>query len=182
MGSRNLFDTEKTAVFYSQNDPLGEGFADHRVWLRRKLREGAFKPAVFILHNPSVAGTTKNDPTATRGINFAIAWGASDLIFVNASTAIATKATDLDPDNLNCPWSDWALEQAAKLAHDHDGYLVAAWGSPKGKAETCRRMTKRFDEIKALLPGRLSALRVSPHGWPEHPLYLPSSLTPEPYA
>ena len=56
--------------------------------------------------------------------------------------------------------------------------LVAAWGLPKGKAETRRQMDKRFNEIKALLFGQLSALRVTTHGYPEHPLYLRGDLVP----
>lgn len=176
-----MFDISEPAVFHNTK-PDDCAIPNHRVWLRRKLCAGPFRPAVFILHNPSLAGAIKNDPTASRGIGFAMGWGCSDLIFVNAATAIATKATALDPDNLNCGMSDWALEQAAKLCADNDGILVAAWGSPKGKAEVQRRMAARFDEIKALLHGRLSAIRVTAKGWPEHPLYLPGVLTPEPYA
>lgn len=170
-----MFDTNETAVFTEEHG------IQHRVWLRRHLSDGPFKPAVFALHNPSIAGKIKNDPTATRGVRFAMAWGCSDLIFVNAATQIATKATDLNPDHLNCAVSNWAVEEAARLCAENDGFMVAAWGSPKGKAETCRRMAARFEEIEQLLRADgypLHYLRLSPHGWPEHPLYLPSELTP----
>lgn len=176
-----MFDINEPAVFHT-SPHAGMAGSDHRVWLRRRLRSGTFKPAVFILHNPSVANATKNDPTATRGVGFSIAWDCSDLIFVNAATAIATKATELDPDNLNCPMSDWAIAQAAQLCTDNNGHLVAAWGAPKGKAQVKRQMAARFREIESVLYGSLSALRVTSSGWPEHPLYLPSILTPEPYA
>jgi hypothetical protein len=167
-----VFDLDQTAVFYDDN---------HRVWLRRRLREGVFKPAVFCLHNPSTAGKIKNDPTATRGVNFAVAWDCSDLIFVNAATRIATKANEIPIDaELNCPWSDWALQRGAELAMDNGGYLVAAWGAPKGRAAVMRKMAARYEEIRALgLP--FSALRVTDSGYPEHPLYLPSTLLPEPF-
>lgn len=172
------FDIEQPAIFYG-----GTRMAPrHRVWLRRKLREGIFKPAVFVLHNPSIAGREKNDPTATRGINFALSWGCTDLIFANASTQIATKANALDPADLNCPWSDWALREAARLATEHDGYLVAAWGAPKGRAPVRRLIEARYAEMREMLGNRLQCLRVTASGYPEHPLYLPSTLTPEPYA
>lgn len=170
-----MFDTQQPAQFY----PTGVVGLQHRVWLRRKLRTGPLQPAVFVLHNPSVANHERNDPTATRGINFALSWGATDLIFVNVVTQVATKATALNPDSLNCPWSDWALLEAARLAREHNGWLVAAWGAPKGKAATCRLIANRMAEVRSMLGDDLKTLRVSPHGWPEHPLYLPSELTPK---
>ena len=127
--------------------------------------------------NPSIAGKVQNDPTARRGIGFATSLDCSDLIFVNAATAIATDAKNLDPNNLNCRWSDWALQEAARLATESGGYLVAAWGGPKGKADVQRKMLERFNQIRAMgLP--LKVLRLTPKGYPERPLYLPGNLTP----
>lgn len=170
-----MFDIEEPAVFYggSRLNPR------HRVWLRRRLTDGPFKPVIFGLHNPSVAGKERNDPTANRGIGYAMAWGASDLIFVNASTQIATKANTMDPTDLNCPWSDWALQEAARLATEHNGVFVAAWGAPKGKTATQRAMLARYAEIRDMLPEQLHVLRLTASGFPEHPLYLPKDLEPK---
>lgn len=169
-----MFDTNQTAVFYGGTDEAPE----HRVWLRRHLRDGAFRPLVVTLHNPSIAGKVKNDPTATRGISLALRLGASDLIYTNVVTRIATKATELPTDaELNCPWSDWALREAAWMAMHHNGWLVAAWGAPKGRASVQRQISARVDEIKAMrLP--FDVLRLTPKGHPEHPLYLPGDLSP----
>lgn len=171
-----MFDTSKTAVFVET-----EG-VKHRVWLRRNLRPGTFKPMVFILHNPSTADEIKNDPTARRGIGFATSCECSDLIFVNAATACATDAKDLDPFKLNCLEADWAIAEAVRLARASDGYVVAAWGAPKGKRATQLGMEARFDEIRQRHAGDLYALRVTKRGWPEHPLYLPADLRPQPWA
>lgn len=166
-----MFDLDANAVFREEHG------VRHRVWLRRNLRGGEFKPLVMLLHNPSTADHMKNDPTASRGIGFGHALGCSDLIFANAATACATDARDLDPNHLNCEDSEFALRSAARLALEGNGYLVAAWGAPKGKAATKRAMAARFEEIMGMgLP--LSALRVTPTGWPEHPLYLPGTLRP----
>jgi hypothetical protein len=152
----------------------------HRVWLRRRL--GMFgAPVGFILHNPSVAGEQRNDPTVLRCIGFANALGASDLIIVNAATGIATDADALSHmDDPIGAMADQALRVAADFCLLRGGILIAAHGAPKGKARTRRLMTERFNAIKRLgLP--LHILRLTPSGWPEHPLYLPAALRPIPW-
>lgn len=138
-------------------------------------------PAVFVLHNPSKASADKDDATSRKGIAFARAWGASDLVFVNAATGIATDADDLalldDPIG---EMADEALAVAARFCEDRGGKMIAAWGAPKGKAATKRMMEARFEHVLGLrLP--LHVLRVTPSGWPEHPLYLPGDLRPVPW-
>lgn len=170
-----MFDITKKAVFYGGSRMAPE----HRLWLSRKINPNIpFRPAVFILHNPSNAAEIKDDPTSKKGIKFATAWGASDLVYVNASTRIATDAKKISSGTfLNCPQSDWALEQAAKLATENDGFLIAAWGAPKGNAAIRAQLEDRFSYIRAMgLP--LHYLRLTSNGWPEHPLYLPPDLTP----
>jgi hypothetical protein len=160
----------------------GAHFSDehHRVWLRRRL--GMFgAPIGFILHNPSIAGESLDDPTARRGIGFARAIGASDLIFVNAATGIATDADDLAAmDDPIGPMADEAIHVCADFCLSRGGLLVAAWGAPKGRAGTKRMMARRFAQIKALgLP--LHVMRLTASGYPEHLLYLPRDLRPTPW-
>ncbi len=162
-------------------------FADarHRVWLRRRLAMFG-TPAVFILHNPSIADRDKNDPTLNRGVGFANAWGCSEVVFVNAATGVATDAGDLadmdDPIGTRCsPSADEALQVAAEFCRRRGGIMVAAWGAPKGNNATRRLMAARFQAILALGLD-LHVLRLTPSGHPEHPLYLPASLTPVPWA
>jgi len=155
----------------------------HRVWLRRKIGGTKRGPAIFILHNPSkAAGTGFEDPTSRRGISFATAWECSDLIFTNLATAIATDADDLAlVDDPIGPEADVALRAAASIADEQDGRLIAAWGAPKGKASTKRLIQVRIDHVLGRLNLPLWAIRVTPSGYPEHPLYLPGGLTPQPY-
>lgn len=154
--------------------------AQHRVWLRRRL--GMFGvPVGFILHNPSKAGFVENDNTVRRGIGFAASLDASDLIFVNAATGIATDADELadmvDPIG---PMADEALRVAAEYCLSRGGFLIAAWGTPKGKSATKRLMNDRFNAILRLgLP--LHVLRLTSSGYPEHPLRLPAALRPVPW-
>lgn len=153
----------------------------HRVWLRRRI--GLFGvPVAFILHNPSTAGPVKNDPTVRRGLGFAMSIGASDLIFVNAATGIATNADALaDMDDPIGSMADEALRVAAEFCMSRGGVLVAAWGAPKGKAATRRLMDSRFEAILRLgLP--LNVLRLTGSGYPEHPLRLPAKLRPVPWS
>lgn len=153
----------------------------HRVWLRRRL--GLFGvPVGFILHNPSTADKLDDDPTSRRGVGFALRLGASDLIFVNAATGIATDANALaDMDDPIGTMADEALQVAADFCLSRGGMLIAAWGAPKGKAATRRLMDARFDAIRKLgLP--LHALRVTASGYPEHLLYLPANLQPQPWS
>ena len=163
--------TEDTAHF---PDP------QHRVWLRRRLSMFG-SPLAFILYNPSQAGHERNDATERRGIGFGQAVGASDLIFVNAFTGIATDADDLAAmDDPVGAMADVALEIAAEFCLSRGGTLVAAWGAPKGRAPTRRLAVERFDHILSLgLP--LHVLRMTASGFPEHPLRLPADLRPVPW-
>jgi hypothetical protein len=152
----------------------------HRVWLRRRLSMFGV-PLVFVLYNPSKAGHERDDATARRGIGFANAVGASDLVFVNAFTGIATDADDLAAmDDPVGRLADHALEAAAEFARRRGGLMVAAWGAPKGRASTRRLALDRFGHILSLgLP--LHVLRMTASGFPEHPLRLPADLRPVPW-
>lgn len=149
----------------------------HRIWLRRRL-SGSGPPVAFILHNPSTASAETEDPTSRRGISFANTMNASDMIFVNAATGIATDADNLatlaDPIG---SMADEALQVATQFVTERAGVIIAAWGAPKGKAATRRLMATRFAAIERL-GLTLHALRVTATGHPEHPLYLPGSLRP----
>lgn len=162
---------EENAVF---PDP------QHRIWLRRRL--GMFgTPVVFILHNPSTANAEVNDKTVNRALGFAKALDASDLVFVNAATGIATDANDLvEMDDPIGTRADEALEVAAEFCLQRNGVMIAAWGAPKGIAPIQRLMVERFKHIRGMgLP--LHYLRLTSTGYPEHPLYLPSALRPVPW-
>jgi hypothetical protein len=74
-------------------------------------------------------------------------------------------------------YADHALLVAAEFCRRREGTLVAAWGTPKGKAATRILAEKRFAHILSLgLP--LHVLRLTASGYPEHPLRLPAELRP----
>ncbi|MCK8653025.1 DUF1643 domain-containing protein [Ralstonia insidiosa] len=160
--------TEQNAYFSGEK---------HRVWLRRQLSMFGV-PVAFILHNPSTADAVDNDPTARRGVGFANALGASDLIIVNAATGVATDANELaqmeDPIG---PMADEALQVAAEFCLSRGGVLIAAWGTPKGKASTRRLMDARFNDILRLnLP--CTHCELPPPGTPNTRCTCPPSCAP----
>ena len=131
----------------------------------------ARSPAVFIGLNPSTADASIDDPTIRRCIRFAATWSCGGMIMLNL---FAYRATDpkamLDAPDPIGPDNDAALLRICK----HADLIVAAWGTHgthQGRAE----------RVIGMLDGRLSALRITKHGHPAHPLYLPAVLEPMPW-
>lgn len=155
----------------------------YRPWLRRNLFPLATDRRVvaFCCYNPSTAGADENDPSVTRMVGFANAAGATDLVVVNTMTAVGA-----DPDELAHledpvgPLADDAIRLAAALVADTGGVLIAAWGAPKGQTSTRTIATARMEAIRAMgLPWHV--LRFTAEFYPEHPLYLPAALRPQPW-
>jgi hypothetical protein len=127
--------------------------------------------ALFVGLNPSTADETQDDPTIRRCVAFAKAWGYSGLCMVNLFAFRATKPEDMkraaDPIG---PQNDYVLWERAGRAN----IVIAAWGahgSYRGRAADVRRQ----------LPN-LHYLRLTKDGSPGHPLYLPKTLVPQPWA
>lgn len=157
----------------------------HRVWLARTIKEGApLRPAVFCLHNPSTAGHTEEDATSRRGASFAEALGCTHMVFINPASRCATDALDLPHVGLTCPENVAAIERALDIVRRTEGLFIMAGGLPKGNYRVRERMAELIASVDttARLKGVVPmALRLTKTGWPEHPLYLPKSLTPTPY-
>lgn len=157
----------------------------YRVWLRRRLtlplETRPPRVCAFYCYNPSTAGAERNDPSATRMIGVATRLGATDLVVVNAMTAVAT-----DPDELAHladpvgPLADDAIRLATDLVERTGGWLTAGWGTPKGKTSTRTIATARMEAVRAM-PLSWRVLRLTSEFYPEHPLYLPGEpvLWPE---
>lgn len=121
----------------------------------------------FCCLNPSRADAKVNDPSFTRMVNFAQAWGFDGLIVTNLFAFRATDPRDMKasadpvgPDN----------NGHLNVAYLNSAMTVAAWGAHGtylGRDAVVRRM----------LP-RLHYLRLTKDGHPGHPLYLPASLRP----
>lgn len=143
-----------------------------RYWLLREWQVLLPKVA-FIGLNPSTADETVNDPTVTRCINYAKAWGKGGLLMLNAYAYRATEPKDM-----------WKAEKrgvdilGGDRNHVHSlreyterfncDLIVAAWGN-HGK--------KRGPFIVRNWPG-LMCLATNSDGSPKHPLYLKGDLIP----
>ena len=127
-------------------------------------------PALFVMLNPSTADASEDDPTIRRCIGFARDWGYGGLLVGNL---YAYRATDpavlweaagagIDPVG---PLNDRRLRELRRRA----ALAVAAWGAHK--------LVGRAAHVMDLL-GELHVLRLTKHGQPGHPLYVPKSTLP----
>lgn len=138
-------------------------FALWRIW-------DETKPCVmFVGLNPSTADETEDDPTLTRCINYAKAWGYGGVCMANLfafrATAPASMMSAKDPVGSE---NDHWLKQLSQGA----AIVVAAWGN-----DGC--YLGRSGEVKSLL-NDLHCLRMNKSGEPAHPLYLKTDLRPMP--
>jgi hypothetical protein len=123
--------------------------------------------------NPSTADELKLDPSCTRARRYAEAWGYGGLIVTNVFGWRAT-----DPEKMKAerdpvgPGNDAAIVRAAK----ESAIVVCAWGNHGAFLERSAEVKNLLQEIK------LHALRVNANGEPAHPLYLPGTLRPRPWA
>lgn len=128
------------------------------------------KPYVmFVGLNPSTADERVDDPTLTRCINYAKAWGYGGVCMANLFAFRATEPADMkkaqDPIG---PQNDKWLK---KLASEAD-LVVAAWGNDGGYLSRSKQVVK-------ILPS-LYCLKVNKSGEPAHPLYQKVNLQPIP--
>ena len=144
----------------------------YRYLLWRQLTEGHRRHVAWIMLNPSTADASLDDATIRRCISFSRSWGFDRLSVANL---FALRSTN--PDALR--------EHEDPVGPDNDKYLVelargadliiCAWGNHG-------RLDDRADQVRELLKGLpLHCLRVSKHGQPVHPLYLPAALRPVPF-
>lgn len=130
---------------------------------------------VWVMLNPSTADATRDDPTVRRCVAFARAWGRGGVLVVNL---FAWRATS--PDVL----VEAHRRSVDVVGPDNDSHLldaargrdlvVAAWGARGALAGRAARVRE------LLRGGPLALLRRTKSGEPEHPLYLPGALTPQP--
>jgi hypothetical protein len=137
---------------------------------------GENSPCVaFVGLNPSTADHMVDDPTLRRCVAFARAWGFGRMMLVNLYAWRETVPSDMFTlgrmgvdivGPVNDTWLDVAMQSSP--------CVVAAWGSNPYAAA-------RAQEVRSRFKGRLWYLRLTKNGSPEHPLYLPGHLTPQPY-
>jgi hypothetical protein len=143
-----------------------------RWWLHRHWSDGPL--VCFVMLNPSTATADQDDPTITRCINYAKAWGFGALSVRNLYPYRATKPA--------------ALKRAMKridVTGGHRGHtelraaisadlIIAAWGMHATDAAA-----QRFIELSA--PKPLWCLGTTKDGKPVHPLMQRGDLAPAPF-
>lgn len=126
--------------------------------------------------NCSIADHLKNDPTITRCVGFAHSLNCGSYRMLNAFALISTDYKALFHDN-----DPVGPENTIEfLQHWTDGTIaVAAWGS-----HMTSRSWKHYyrgHNIAEAIPG-LKCFKRTQSGHPQHPLYLPKTLKPIPFA
>lgn len=134
--------------------------------------------ATFVMLNPSRADAEADDATIRRCVGFARALGCEALCVVNLYAYRATDPAALwtaPVDPTGGEHNDDVLRETAAGAAARQDPLIAAWGN--------HARPDRVAHVLAL-PGfdRLSALGVTKSGAPRHPVRLPASTRPIPYA
>ena len=117
--------------------------------------------------NPSTADETTDDPTIRRCIGFARAWGFGSLAVGNLFAFRATKPGDLRTcvKPIGAANDDWLVR-----LNQESALTVAAWGNHGDYLD-------RSHSVRTILSD-LHVLRLTKHGEPQHPLYVPRDAVP----
>ena len=127
----------------------------------------------FVMLNPSTADATADDPTIRRCVGFAKSRGYARLVVTNLFAFRATNPADMRGRTLAelvGPDNDEYLISVARAADA----VVCAWGANGNlyrRKETVKRMLSE-------IPVNLTALKMTKHGDPQHPLYIAGKTMP----
>lgn len=151
----------------------------YQLWREWPLPRGEYRRTVtFVMLNPSTADGRDDDATLRKIMGYARAWGFDALVVVNLYAFRATDPRDMiaaakrGVDIIgNDDWIEGAIARA--------DLVVCGWGRnvediPGGvaRAADILRTIRRFKQPHAL--------KLTKGGHPQHPLYLPGDLVPEP--
>lgn len=122
-------------------------------------------PVAWIMLNPSTADAFQADPTITRCIGFAKAWGAGGIEILNLFALRATDPAALKghPEPVG-PDNDYMLADLT----GQPAVVVAAWGVHGSLGGRSDRVTRMFAARKT----SLYCLGKTKAGAPRHPLYV----------
>lgn len=141
-------------------------FSLSRTW------DAGLKSALFVMMNPSTADEQVNDPTVAKAMRFARAWGYGRL---DVGNVCAYRATDkMALLTLDDPVGADNIPAILGMAQAADVVVIAHGQLPKG-------LQMHAEAVCAALRSAgigLHVLRLSKHGVPVHPLYLPETLRP----
>lgn len=158
-------------------------FSPCRTWryvLERDAGEllGSPSTVAFIGLNPSTADEHTDDPTIRRCVDFARRWGHTRLVMLNLYALRATDPRELSvAAHIGDPVGPENDEYIRRHAAEAD-LVVCAWGSHPGIADRASDVIQILADVGA----DLYCLAVNQDGGPKHPLYVPASVVPIPYA
>jgi hypothetical protein len=123
----------------------------------------------FIGLNPSTADENKNDPTVTRCINFAKAWGYDGMIMLNLFAW-----RDTDPKKMKRALLPVGSRNDGVIQYlvQRVGKTIACWGNHGGY----RNRSCFVADLARSIP--IDHLGLTKSGEPKHPLYIPASTKP----
>jgi hypothetical protein len=134
----------------------------------------AYATVNFIMLNPSVADSEKDDPTIRKCMGFAKRWGFSRIVVTNLIPIVST-----DPWGLP-PWSGIDMKNRAILQKwlGAADLIVAAWGSqPRALARTIA-IAEHIYLLGQTAPVDLYCIGVTKNGDPLHPSRAPYTDRP----
>lgn len=159
----------------------------YRYELTRDLDGNNVRPLVICGLNPSTATADEDDATIRREIDFALRWGCGKLVKVNA---YAYRATDpkvmfsfakpyqpdgrAEPGDIVGPENDAFIMVARDRCLQYNGIFLVAWGT--------NIEVERQTQLVATIGDVAQCLGTNKDGTPKHPLYLPKSSVPRPWA
>lgn len=139
-----------------------------------RLWDKGMPMVLFIMLNPSTADADSDDPTITRFIGFAKAWGFGGLMVGNLWAYRATdpkKLKDNPEINHSAVWLREINEKHIRaMALQCDTVIFAWWTDKHAFDWHVLKYGQLFPDAKAIT--------ISKHGKPCHPLYLKKTLTP----
>lgn len=146
-------------------------YALWRAWGKEAQQPAPQRFVMFIGLNPSTADESTDDPTIRRCMRFALAWGFEAVCMTNLFAWRATRPEDLrrcaQPLGVD---NNETLRGLAKQADK----CIAAWG-----ADGTYLGRDVFVRHQLLRHTKLYRLGLTKDGHPRHPLYLPSTATPQ---
>lgn len=114
--------------------------------------------------NPSVADETKNDPTVSRMVNYAMSCGYGGLYLCNLFPIKSTNPKLLFKSNPVDKYNDGVvLETRGKVET-----CIVAWGNHGLINGHGKKMAELLAPVKCF--------KVTKKGMPQHPLYLPKNI------
>jgi hypothetical protein len=154
-------------------------------YMLERTWDAALPPVCFLMLNPSTADAFTLDPTIRRCIGFARAWGHGGVRIVNLFAFRATSPADMRAEThpVSDPTDHDFNPMIGEGVNDNwiremsDGVrLVAAWGCGGEHLGRAAQVMEVYGRR------RVECLRTTADGHPGHPLYVPATTVPIPFA